>query len=496
MNLKTNQNDGKGKKKLLMWFDWIPTRVVFYLLTLNGIMATFILRTAINLTILAMVKEKPVDPIFKVNKTLCLVKNLPHTTTLPDYKGTLDWSVDEQYYVLASFYWTYVLSQVFGGIAAKNFGTKKVFGLSVFISSLVNLCVPICSTVHYILVVILQLISGFVQGLTWPAVYSAISVWMPIQERSRFVSCFQGFLLGTMLGNIISAVVIAYFGWVYVFYITGVFGLLSTLLWYLLMHDKPEQHPRISQQELKYIQINREQSLHLQKVIPWWSILTSLPVWAVGITSSGRMWLVSTIIVYGPLYLKTIGLTVEQNGLVNGMSWFVDYFAALIFCFVSDKIIQYKLIPLVYNRKIFSGIGQIIPGIMALVIGYINCNIPLIITVWFLMKSFIGANFPGGMSNIVDISPNYTGPVSSIVQILLLLPTVLTTLVVKTLLKNENSLEAWRKIFCINGCVIIATYLFYVIFASGKAQPWDFPKKDTTKEEVENDDITHTDNAP
>ncbi|KAF5270549.1 hypothetical protein FQR65_LT05447 [Abscondita terminalis] len=463
---------------MCLLFEKVPARLVLYLLCLNGMTVTFIMRLVINLTILAMVKDKPEDESFNATETVCNV-NSNNTHVAPiDYGGTLEWSIDEQFCVLSSFYWTYLISQPICGIIVQKIGAKKTFGWSLFLASMSILCIPFASYVHYILVVILEGINGISQGCTWPAVYSTVGIWIPIQERSRFLTCFQGLSLGTMLANVLAGFIIAKFGWVYVFYCVGTLGLLSAVLWYSLMHEKPEQHPRISKEELCYIEKNREQNVHSENNIPWSSILTSIPVWVIGISAFGRMWVNTIMQVYGPLYLKTvIGLTVEMNGLLLGVSSLVAFLSALLFSFISDKIETHKLISLVNNRKLFSGIGQVIPGVLAVAICYGNCNIPLIIATWFLIQLLITAGFSGNMANIVDIAPNYAGPVTSFIQIILLSGSVLSPLMAKILLKNESTSVAWKYIFFISSGIIIGTYTVFAILASGKIQEWDLPKK-------------------
>lgn len=67
-------------------------------------------------------------------------------------------------------------------------------------------------------------------------------------------------------------------------------------------------HPRISEQERRYI----EGSVVNQVVgnegmpVPWKSILTSWPAWAIGITTFGRIWVHYVFIIPGPMYMKTI----------------------------------------------------------------------------------------------------------------------------------------------------------------------------------------------
>ncbi|KAF5270562.1 hypothetical protein FQR65_LT05460 [Abscondita terminalis] len=471
-----NENSVKIRANKCQWFQWIPARVVMYLLASYIMVIVYVIRITINLTILAMVKEKSKSQSFNVAEIICPdnVENKYMETI--SYGGTLDWTVDQQYYVLTSFYWTYITSHFISGIITQKYGSKKVCGWSLVVLSLCNLCVPFTSYIHYTMVVIVQSIQGVAQGFIWPGLYAVVGIWIPIHERSRFVTCFQGSALGVMLANSMTGYIIGWFGWVYVFYISGCLGVLSALLWYLLMHNTPEQHPRISHQELQYIKQNREQSLHSENVIPWCSILTSRPVWAVAIVSFGRMWILSVFMIYGPLYYKSVGVTVEKNGLILGASSLIAFLSSLFFAFLSDKIVTYKAFPLVYNRKMFSVFGHLMTAVLALIIGFTVCNVSIVIPITYMMQAFLMANFVGSMSNVVDISPSYTGPVSSFIQIILLLPTILSTLVFKTLLKNENDLIAWKHTLYISCGVLITTAIFYGVFASGEVQPWDFAK--------------------
>lgn len=69
------------------------------------------------------------------------------------------------------------------------------------------------------------------------------------------------FLLLTLKGSSIGVAITFPFcgfilekwGWPYVFYITGVIGMVWFLAWWLLVYDTPAQHPYISEVELVHI---------------------------------------------------------------------------------------------------------------------------------------------------------------------------------------------------------------------------------------------------
>lgn len=54
--------------------------------------------------------------------------------------------------------------------------------------------------------------------------------------------------------------------------------------------------------------------LYIQTMkVPWRSIMTSLPAWAIGITTFGRIWVHYTFIIPGPMYMKTVlGFSIQK----------------------------------------------------------------------------------------------------------------------------------------------------------------------------------------
>ncbi|KAK4874767.1 hypothetical protein RN001_014127 [Aquatica leii] len=468
--------------------DKVPVRLILYFLSLSAMIVLFVMRSIMPITLLAMVKDQPHEGSngFTI---VCLKKGINSTSTRTDYGGTLEWSRDVQYYILTSFFWSYIAAQVLGGATSQKFGTKVVVGYGFLIASICNICIPFASSVHYALVIILQVVQGLAQGVTWPSLYGLISSWVPVYERSRFVTAFQGISVGTTIGQVMAGFVISRFGWSYVFFIAGGISVLWCFVWYFFAYDTPELHPRISSHELKYIQDNRGSvdKTNYDK-IPWKSIITSIPIWAIAITSFGRMWLNLTIGLYGSLYLKTvIGLDVESNGLWSGLPSTACLLSSFLFSCISDKLLKHDYMSLIKSRKLFSGISQIIPGILSICFGYLNCNVPLILIVWCLLQIVPTASYSGSMVNVLDLTPNFTGPAMGFIQIFLMSPSILATFVAKTIIQNESTSEKWKTIFNIAGVVNIITCAIYFIFASSKVQNWD-KIKHANKEEIQNEE--------
>lgn len=317
------------------------------------------MRTDINLAIVAMVKEpkRPDIENATIQRYCYTVEEESPDSERIDYGGTLEWSEDIQSYVLASFYWAYIISQIVGGLATQKLGTKRVFGYAQLATALCSLCIPWASETHYGIVIALRSVQGFASGLTWPAMYALVGHWIPVPERSRFMSSFQGFSIGIGITYPLCGFLIANLGWQSVFYTTGSIGVLWCVIWYLLAFDSPETHPRISLSEQQYIKENTVNTYvaSRKQSVPWAQIFRSLPAWSIGITTFGRIWVHYTFIIGGPKYMKSIfNFSIEKNGVLSGAPFICSYLASVVFCYVADKLVTKHLMSLTNVRKLFT----------------------------------------------------------------------------------------------------------------------------------------------
>lgn len=449
---------------MVLFLAKVPARLVLYLLSWSGFLVSFMMRNDMNFALVAMTKsfnnsshvaEENQIPSYNnasigINETLA---NPYHATNSseqqlchynnPKLCQQYDWSSPIQSIILSTFFWCYVLSQVAGGIATQYFGTKHVFGWSQFATALCSLLIPICADWHVGLVIALRSIQGFASGLTWPAMYAVVGYWIPLVERSRFMSSFQGFSIGIGVTYALCGFIIEKFGWPYVFYTTGTLGMIWCLLWYLLAFNTPQEHPRISQKELEYIEdnISSEVKEALGMKVPWKSIFTSMPAWSIGITTFGRIWIHYVFIIYGPKFMQNIlKFPYKENGFLSGMPFICSYIASVFFCSIADKMVLKNYMSLTNVRKLFTALSQIIPGILIFVIGYID-NIIILLVLWFIAVTFITASYAGAMASIVDIAPNLAGPVLAFCQTIHMSASFLSPLISGIILQDGVSIE-------------------------------------------------------
>jgi len=71
------------------------------------------------------------------------------------------WNEYEINLILGSFFWGYICTEIPGGRLAEIIGTRRVFGYSMLMSSLITLLIPLMASFGYVMIVVLRVILGF-----------------------------------------------------------------------------------------------------------------------------------------------------------------------------------------------------------------------------------------------------------------------------------------------------------------------------------------------
>lgn len=72
-----------------------------------------------------------------------------------------DWNEYEVNLILGSFFWGYICTEIPGGRLAEIIGTRRVFGYSMLVSSLITLLTPFAANFGYVALITLRIILGF-----------------------------------------------------------------------------------------------------------------------------------------------------------------------------------------------------------------------------------------------------------------------------------------------------------------------------------------------
>ena len=161
-------------------------------------------------------------------------------------------------FIFSAFGWAYVIGQIPGGWLLDRFGSKAVYFASIFTWSLFTLLQGavgiVAATAALYALFILRLLVGFAESPSFPANARIVAAWFPANERGTACAIFNSAqYFATALFAPIMGWITTVMGWPYTFYFMGLVGIIVSLIWLIIVYS-PDRHPRITPEELAYIE--------------------------------------------------------------------------------------------------------------------------------------------------------------------------------------------------------------------------------------------------
>jgi len=185
-------------------------------------------------------------------------RNSSTTYLEKDANGEFNWDQKTQGLILGSFFYGYIVTQLPGGWLGARFGGKYLMGFGVLCPAVLTLFTPLAARHSVEMLILVRILEGLGEGVTFPAMHAMWSSWAPPLERSKLTTLsYTGPQIGTILGMPLAGVLCAsdlWGGWPSAFYIFGAVGVVWFMIWMALTYDRPADHPRISNWEREYIQ--------------------------------------------------------------------------------------------------------------------------------------------------------------------------------------------------------------------------------------------------
>ncbi|XP_064108394.1 sialin-like isoform X1 [Macrobrachium nipponense] len=476
-------------------FGWLPARIALALMAWLGFINLYMTRINLSVILVAMVKRNTssghLAPCLEI-QDVSLESTSPtsnSTSQLQETAGILEteqedvfeWDPTTQGLVLGSFFYGYAMTQVIGGRLAENYGSKWLFGITVTAGGFCALLSPLCARVHYSLFIALRIFQGAVQGGSWPAMHACITRWIPPLERPRFIgTVYFGNTLSTAITLPLCGLIIDAHGWPAAFYITGSLSIIWGLLWFNFMYNSPNEHPRISQKELEYIETtvresgttaNRTQS----GAVPWRAIFTSPPMLALILGDIGNKWGITLFYAQLPTYMSNIlGFSIKSNGALSALPFASRYIGSILMSTLADWLLSRKYLSIRTTRRIFSTICMWGPALMLIGVAYAGCNWKAIVAMFCVGLFMNGAITASILVNHTDISPNYSGTLFGICNQISTLVTFVVPVITGVLTEGQQTVAQWQKVFWICVPMYTVTQVIFFIFCSGSVQPWNY----------------------
>lgn len=192
------------------------------------------------------------------------------------------WSDQDYALVNIAFKAAYAIGMISMGAIIDKLGTRIGYTLSIGIWSIFGMLHAAVRPAFSLLGFSLARIGlGFGESGNFPAANKTVAEWFPKKERALAIGLFNaGSNVGAVLAPLIIPLIVWADGtnWQYAFLTTGVFSAIWVVLW-LKFYRKPEEDPRLSPQELAYINSDSVAETSSEK-LPWSKVYPVRETWA------------------------------------------------------------------------------------------------------------------------------------------------------------------------------------------------------------------------
>jgi ACS family hexuronate transporter-like MFS transporter len=240
--------DNLPKEKVVKKYRWVILSLVFFATTINYL----------DRQVISLLKDDYLEPLFGWNEK--------------DFSN-----------IVIAFQVTYALGMVGSGFIIDKIGTKLGYGLALSIWSLASIGHAFAKATFGF--VIARGVLGFSEAGNFPAAIKTVAEWFPRKERALAVGIFNsGTNVGAILAPLTVPLIAMKYGWQWAFIITGLIGLIWLFFWWLI-YERPEKHPKLSKEELEYIQSDDSSILVSEndKKVKWIVLLGFKQTWAFAI---------------------------------------------------------------------------------------------------------------------------------------------------------------------------------------------------------------------
>lgn len=355
-----------------------------------------------------------------------------------------------------------------------------MYGYGVLITALFTFLTPIAANINIPCLVIVRLLEGMGEGVTFPSMHAMLSKWIPPLERSRFAAYVYA---GANLGTIISLPLSGWLcsldfmgGWPLAFYIFGGLGIVWFAFWMYFVYDEPKKHPRISSEERRYIEVTCRIKDHESlddDYVPWKKIFTSVPVWAILFTQCGQSWAFYTQLTELPTYMQNIlHFNIQQNAVLSALPYLTSWIFAIISSNFADWLLRKRYVGQLTSYKMWNAVASMIPALSLLGVGYIGCDKILVMFMLAGLGSAYGGVYSGNQMNHISLSPRHAGTLYGITNAAANTCGFLAPYVIGGLIRGRENLTQWREVFYLAAILDICGSIIYLCFASAEQQPW------------------------
>ena len=242
-------------------------------------------------------------------------------------------------FVFSAFLWTYIVCLVPLGLAVDRWGSRLVTAACLFIWS--GAGVMTGAATSYAGLFASRLVLGAGEAASYPAGGRVIRLWAPKTERGLASSLLNsGSYAGLAVGAPLIGWIVSAFGWRASFYVTGMVGIVLSVLWYAL-YRAPEKARWLDASERARIMAERDDKPARDAPASIAVLLRSPTMWGLAVSQGCAVYTSYLFVSWLPSYLGDVRhLDVLRSSLVTAVPYAVAVPLSIAFGIGSDRLLR------------------------------------------------------------------------------------------------------------------------------------------------------------
>ena len=193
----------------------------------------------------------------------------------PQLERVIGWNEIQYGNIVTAFQGAYAVGLLLAGRFIDRAGTRIGYAAAITVWSFATIGHSFARTVAAFALARFAL--GLAEAANFPAAIKTVAEWFPKRERALATGIFNsGANIGAIVAPALAPWIAVRLGWQWAFVFMGVLSAIWIGPW-LIGYRRPEEHPKVSAGELRYIQSDPPET---QAVVPWSQLIPHRQTWA------------------------------------------------------------------------------------------------------------------------------------------------------------------------------------------------------------------------
>ena len=325
----------------------------------------------------------------------------------------------QQGLILSAFYIGYMLPQLGAGWLAGRFGGYPIVLFGVLAPSVLTMLTPAAAG-SFSALVLLRVLTGLCEGVTYPALHAMLAAWAPAAERATLLNvAWSGAFFGTATTFPLSGAIaggtlripLLGSGWRAVFYVQGALGVLWAALFLGTCASTPEAHRWVSEAEKEHIAAGRSGGRGSPvgaARVPWRALVTNPVVWACVAAHVAHNYAFYLLLSEMPTYLKyQLNFDLSKAGAVSVLPYLACFAGANLGGGLADALIS-RGTPTLLVRRAWYAVGELLPAAALVTAGFASSPATVVVLLT-LSVGISGISQTGFACTPLDTAPHLAG---------------------------------------------------------------------------------------